>query len=113
MLMKRRWDRDNDNRYNEQPLDDQRRFTDNYNNYNERRGRWNNNEDRRNDYTDRSGNRPYDSNDNWRTTETQYFSNREEYPGPGRLQGFGRQRHDYGDLGSSSFHRNTTSREQQ
>lgn len=43
-----------------------------------------------------------------------YFAGREDYPGPGRSQGFGRgTRHDYGAWGNSNFSQNTSSRERQ
>lgn len=77
--------------------------------YQEDRGRehhWSN-EDR--GYGDSYSNR--DSGPGYRS---QYFAGREDYPGPGSAQGFGRgRRHDYGEWGNPSFTQNTTGRERQ
>jgi osmotically-inducible protein OsmY len=110
-----RWER-HDTRGQDQPRDEQGRFTDRFDadrnrhrsdNYRENPGRdyhWSNEDrgyGRENDYR---GN----SNQEYRS---QYFSGREDYPGPGRSQGFGTgRRHDYGDWTNTNFNQNTTSR---
>ena len=99
-----------------QPRDEQGRFADRYeadrnrhrsDDYRENPGRdyhWSN--------EDRGYGRGSDYRDNNQEYRSQYFGGTEDYPGPGRSQGFGTgRRHDYGDWGNSNFGQNTTGRQ--
>jgi osmotically-inducible protein OsmY len=99
----------------DQTRDDQGRFTDrNWSNdadrgYREDRGRelhWSN--------EDRGYRGPSSYRDDDRNYKSQYFGGTEDYPGPGRSQGFGKgRRHDYGDWSNSNFGQNASTRERQ
>jgi osmotically-inducible protein OsmY len=75
------------------------------------------NVDRGREYHWSNEDRGYSDSYNYRDNpeyRSQYFAGREDYPGPGRAQGFGRgRRHDIGQWGNSNYSQNTSNREHQ